>query len=171
MFNRHKRTIIGLATALAALAVAVGSGATFSSQTANPSNTFSSGIFSHSNSKNGVAIVTGSNLKPGDSRTGEVTITNTGTLAGTFKVSEANATSGFAAGELKLKIEDVTGATPVLVHSSDLGAVPAAGISLGSFAPDEAHTYRYTVTLDPSTGNSSQGKSASADYVWTAVQQ
>lgn len=167
---RHTRIVAGLATVLAALGVAVGSGASFSSQTANPTNTFVSGSFTHTNSKNGVAIVTGQNMKPGDVKTGDVTITNTGSLAGTFKLSESNASSTFTAGNLKLKIEDITGATPVQVYSGNFGAVPAAGIALGNFAAGEAHTYRYTVTFDQAADNTDQGKSASADYTWTAVQ-
>lgn len=167
---KHKRIIAGLATALVALGLAVGSGATFSSQTANPSNTFTSGSFTHTNSKNGVAIVTGSNMKPGDVKTGEVTITNTGTLAGTFKVVESGVSNSFSAGNLKLKIEDVTTATPTQLYSGDLGGVATAGIALGSYAVGEAHTYRFTVTFDQNAGNTDQGKSASADYTWTAVQ-
>ena len=93
--DRPAAPIAGLATVLAALGVAVGSGATFSAQTANPSNKFTAGTLTHTNSKNGVAIVTGSNLKPGDVRTGETTITNTGSLAGTFQLSEVGDTNGF----------------------------------------------------------------------------
>lgn len=171
MFNRHKRITAGLATALAALGIAVGSGATFNSQTANPSNTFTAGTLTHTNSKNGVAIVTGANMKPGDVKTGEVTITNTGSLAGVFTLKESNASNAFAAGSLHLKIEDVTGATPTQVYYGDLGSVASAGLSLGTYASLEARTYRFTVTLDQNAGNGDQGKTASADYVWTAVQQ
>jgi hypothetical protein len=171
MSHRHRRTIAGLATVLAAVGVAVGSGATFNSHSANPSNTASSGIFTHSNSKNGAAIVTGSNLKPGDVKTGEVTIKNTGTLAGAFKLSETNDSNAFNAGSLHLKVDDVTGGAATKVYEGDLGSVSAAGLALGDYAPDEAHTYRFTVTLDQSAPNSDQGKSASADYEWDAVQK
>ena len=63
----HKRAIVGLATILAATAVAVGSGATFTSETANAESSFVSGTLTQSNSKDGVAIVTGANMKPGTS--------------------------------------------------------------------------------------------------------
>lgn len=169
MFHR-KRIIAGLATVLAAVGVAVGSGASFTSQTANPANTFQSGTFTHTNSKNGAAIVTGTNMKPGDVKTGDVTITNTGSLAGTFKLTESAVSSGFTAGNLRLKIEDVTTATPVQVYSGNFGAVPAAGITLGSYAAGEAHTYRYTVTFDQAADNADQGKSATANYTWSAIQ-
>lgn len=170
MFKQPKRTLAGLATVLAATGVVAGSGATFSSQSANPSNTFASGTLTQSNSKSGTSIVTGANMKPGDVKTGEVTIKNTGSIAGDFKLAETNDTNGFNAGSLNLKIEDVSGATPSTVYNGDLGSVSASGISLGSFAAGEAHTYRFTVTLVSSAPNSDQGKSATADYEWTAVQ-
>ena len=167
----RKRIVAGLATTLAALGVAVGSGATFTSQTANPTNTFSSGTFTHTNSSNGVAIVTGANLKPGDSKIGQVTITNTGSLAGTFKLTESGATNGFAAGSLKLKIEDITTpASPVVIYTGDLGKIAAGGIDLGNYAVSEARTYRFTTTLDQAATNADQGKTATADYTFTATQ-
>jgi spore coat-associated protein N len=171
MSLRNHRTIAGLATVVVAVAVAVGSGATFTSHSANPANTASSGIFKHSNSKSGAAIVTGSNMKPGDVKTGEVTITNTGTLAGAFKLSETNDSNSFNQGSLHLKVDDVTGGSATKVYEGDLGSVSAAGLALGDYAPNEAHTYRFTVTLDQNAPNSDQGQSASADYEWDAVQK
>jgi len=167
---QRTRIIAGLATALAATGVAVGSGATFTSQTANPANTFTSGTLTQTNSKAGASILTGSNMKPGDVKTGEVTIKNTGSIAGDFKLSEKNAANAFNAGSLKLKIEDVSTATPTQVYSGDLGGVAGAGIALGSYAAGEQHTYKFTVTLDQNAPNTDQGKSATADYQWDAVQ-
>jgi len=168
---KHPRKAIGgLATILAAAGLAIGSGATFSAQSANPANTFTSGTLLHTNSANGLAIVTGANLKPGDVRTGEVTITNTGTLNGAFKLSESNDSSSFSAGSLELSIDDVTvPATPANVYSGDLGQVAAAGIALGDQAAGAARRYRFTVTLDAAAPNADQGKSATADYEWTEV--
>lgn len=163
-----RRTIAGLATVLAALGVAVGSGATFNAQTANPSNTFTAGTLTHTNSKNGVAIVTGSSLKPGDVRTGETTITNTGSLAGTFQLSEVGDTNGFTTGKLHLKIVEVNGTTTTTIYDGEFGAL--APVNLGSFAPAEARTYQYTVTLDSTAPNADQGKSATATYQWDEVQ-
>ncbi len=164
-----RRALGGLATILASVGLAVGSGATFSSQTANLSNTFTSGTLVQTNSKDGIAIVTGANLKPGDVSTGTVKIKNTGTLKGAFKLSETNDSSGFGAGNLTLKIEDTTNGTTV--YSGDLGGVAAGGIALtGDWAVGEERTYTFTVTLDASTPNADQGKSATADYLWDEVQ-
>jgi hypothetical protein len=103
---RHpRRSLTALATLVAAGAVVVGSGAVFSTQTANPSNTFASGILAQSNSNNG-AVLTASNLIPGasdhNSKSGVVDITNSGTVAGVFSLDgaitadedSANGTSG-----------------------------------------------------------------------------
>jgi spore coat-associated protein N len=167
----HKRAIVGLATVLAATAVAVGSGATFTSQTANAESSFVSGTLTQTNSKDGVAIVTGANLKPGDVRSGEVTISNTGSLAGVFTLKERNASNSFEAGSLNLTIQD-TAPGGAEVFDGDLGSVPAAGIALGTYAADGgAHTYRFTVTLSADAGNDDQGESAGAEYVWDAVQE
>lgn len=164
-----KRAIVALLTALVAAVAAVGSGADFSSHSANPANTFASGTLLQSNSKSGVAIVTGSNLKPGDVRSGEVTITNAGSLAGTFKLAESSASNPFGAGNMMLKIDDVTGSKVTNVYSGDIGKVPAEGVNLGSYAAGEARTYRFTATFNKEAPNSDQGKVAKADYEWDAV--
>lgn len=168
--SRHpRRVLLALATAMVAAVAAVGSGADFSSHSANPSNTFSSGNLVQSNSKSGINVVAGSNLKPGDVRSGEVTITNTGSLAGTFKLTESNASNGFGAGDMSLKVDDVSGANPVSIYSGDIGKVPAGGINLGSYAAGEARTYRFTATFSKEAPNSDQGKAAKAEYEWDAV--
>jgi hypothetical protein len=89
---RHpRRSLAALATLVAAAAVVVGSGAVFSTQTANPSNTFASGILSQTNSNGGSAILTASNLVPGTSHAvnGTVDIKNSGTVGGVFTLAEA----------------------------------------------------------------------------------
>jgi spore coat-associated protein N len=92
LMERPKLTLGALATALAAVGLAVGSGAEFNSASANPSNTVSTGTLSHTNSKDNAAILTVSGLKPGGSGGGSVTITNTGSLPGTFTLSKSNLT-------------------------------------------------------------------------------
>src|SRR4051812_45442882 len=83
LIKRPKRTLGPLALGLAALGVAVGSGADFSAETANPSNTFSAGSLSMDNSKDGAAILSASNMQPGgEPQTGVVDIKNTGSIDG-----------------------------------------------------------------------------------------
>jgi hypothetical protein len=168
LLSSPRRLLSALVVLLAATGVAVGSGATFSSRTANAANTFTSGTLLQTNSKDGTSIVTGANMKPGDTKTGEVTIKNTGTLAGDFVLTESGATNGFTAGSLTVKVQDVTVPNaPKDLYTGDLGGL--AKKTLGSFAVNEAHTYRFTVTLNQTAPNGDQGKSATANYEWDAT--
>ncbi|WP_330475469.1 TasA family protein [Terrabacter sp. C0L_2] len=163
-----KKVLIPLATAALAGALAVGSGADFSSTSGNTASSVTAGTLTQSNSKAGASILSLGNMKPGDSVYGQVVITNTGTLGSVFSVTETD-TSTFSAGVLTQKIEDVTNsASPVTVYS---GAFGGAGTkALGSWAAGEARTYRVTVTLLSSATNTEQGKTASASFAWNGTQ-
>ena len=176
-----RRALAALGALVVASAVAVGSGADFTSRSANPSNTLTAGTLAQVNSRDGSAILNVSTLKPGDSSNGTVTITNTGDVAGTYSLSKTNLSDnpgpngGALSGKLDLLIEDVTGGSPVTVYS---GKVDAMGTqALGSFAPDEARTYRFTVSFpdggipatDTSGDNAFKGSSMSVRYDWDAA--
>jgi uncharacterized cupredoxin-like copper-binding protein len=168
LLSSPRRLLSALVVLLAATGVAVGSGATFSSRTANASNTFTSGTLLQSNSKAGTAVVTGTNLKPGDAKTGEVTIKNTGTLPGDFVLTESGVQNPFTAGALSVKVDDITNpAAPSNVYTGDMGGL--AKKSLGAFAVNEARTYRFSVTLNKDAGNADQAKTATANYEWDAT--
>lgn len=82
-----RRVLLALGALLIVAAVAVGSGANFNSTSANPSNIFTAGTISSSNSKANAAILTANNLVPGDRAKGTVDIKNTGSAKGTFTLS------------------------------------------------------------------------------------
>lgn len=168
LVRRPRRLLATLALLLAATAVAVGSGASFTSASVNPSNTFASGTLKQSNSKDGQAVLTAANMKPGDTKSGTVTITNTGTLGGTFSVTESAVTSGFTTTKLQLKVVDTTTGTDV--YSGDLGKLGTK--SLGAWAKNEAHAYRFTITFPETNAdqNADQDKAASATFTWNATQ-
>lgn len=157
--------LVPLATLLAAASLVAGSGADFTSHTANPGNLSASGTLTQTNSRDSAAIFTGTNLRPGDSVTGNVTITNTGTLAGTFSLTESSVVNQFSANVLRLKITDTT--TGVVVFDGNFGAVATVG--LGSLAAGEARSYQFVTTLAATAGNVDQGRSATATYEWDAV--
>jgi spore coat-associated protein N len=188
---RPRRTIAALTTALLAAGVAVGSGADFTSSSANPANTFSAGTLSIDNSKDGAAIFSPSNMKPGGApQTGTVDIANKGSLAGTFTLTRdqlANTDTGVAnptafAAKVNLKVVDCG-------KFGDGGVVPACGdsddaelyagtlaamqntVALGDFGAGEKHRYQFGATLDASAGNEYQGDSSSARFVWDAAQK
>ena len=125
-----------------------------------------------SNSKNGVAVLGASNMRPGDSTTGTVTLTNTGNVDSELSLQKSNLreTAGTGGGVLsevlQLHLQNVTKPVPVTLYDGRLAAMPA--VSLGAFAKKTAgQTYRFTVTLPNSAGDRYEQASTRVDYVWT----
>src|SRR3954454_759867 len=109
---RPRRALAALATVLVAVGLTAASGANFNAQTANPSNTFTAGTLSMSNSLDKAAILTASNMRPGDPvpATGLVDIANTGSLSAPFTLSKGTVSSTDGANpmadKLNLKVTD-----------------------------------------------------------------
>ncbi|CAN7313291.1 TasA family protein [Knoellia sp. LjRoot47] len=164
-----KKVLVPLTVLLAAGALAVGSGATFSSESSNTISSVTSGSLTQLNSKKDAAIFNLTNLKPGDTLNGSVTITNTGTLPATFSLTEVASTNGFTDSNLKLVIKNTT--TSATVFDGTFGGLEdGKKTDLGEVAAKAANTYVFTVTLDKDTPNDDQGKTASATYQWSSVQ-
>lgn len=172
-----RRTLSALAVVLAAAGITAGSGANFTSHSANPANAFSTGTLSIGNSQSS-AILTASGIKPGQSASGTVDIENTGSLTGAFTLSTSNPSDSSPSilGQLDLRIEDCgaySGTTaPVcgsgtVIHNGKVNAV--GSVTLGNFAASAKHRYKFDVTLPSSTGNTYQGKSGSIEFDWDAV--
>ncbi len=164
-----KKVLVPLATLLAAGAVAVGSGATFTSTTENTISAVTSGTLQHTNSKDQSAIFNLENMKPGDVVDGTLTISNTGSLPASFSLTETSSTNGFSGSNLTLDIVNTTTNEPV--YSGVFGGLED-GIKkdLAAVAPGSSHNYRFTVKLDVDAPNTQQGKTASAAYQWDSVQ-
>jgi spore coat-associated protein N len=169
--RRSRRILVPLATLAAAGALVVGSGADFTSQSKNAESVVASGTLTQSNSRANEAIFNVSNIKPGDTVTGSVVLTNTGSLPASFKVTET-ATNGFAdQSNLQMTITETGPAGVRPVFSGTFGGPAGDDVfELGRFEANEARTYAYTVTLKSSALNTEQGKSANAAYVWDAIQ-
>jgi len=166
---KRSKILLPLATLLAAGAIAVGSGATFTSTTGNTISSVTAGTLTHTNSKADQAIFTLTNLKPGDVLNGTLTLTNTGSLAAAFSLTEVSSTNGFAGNNLTLDIVDTT--TGANVYSGTFGGLTdGAKNDLGTWASGAAHTFKFTVKLNQDTPNSDQGKTAGAVYSWSSVQ-
>lgn len=160
-----RRLLLPMAGLLVATALAVGSGADFVSSSVNTSNAYTTGTLTQSNSKAGAAIFNLSNLKPGDTLDGTVTISNTGSLASTFTLNET-ATNGFTnKANLQLTITQQGVTAPI--WSGTFGDL--ASLNLGTFAPGESRTFTFNTGLAQSAGNDEQGKTATATYTWDAV--
>src|SRR5690349_12853036 len=101
-----RKILVPLATLVAAGAVAVGSGATFTSTSGNTISAVTAGTLTQSNSKADQAIFSLTNLKPGDVLNGSLTLTNTGSLPGRFSLTEVSSANTFAGSNLTLDIVD-----------------------------------------------------------------
>lgn len=167
--HRARKALIPLATLLVASALAVGSGATFTSASHNTISSVTSGTLTHSNSKQNEAIFTATDIKPGDSVTGTLKITNTGTLPADFSLTEAASVNGFTGEDLTLTITDAT-KDEVVYAGTFGGLVDGTKNALDRFAAGEARDYTFVVTLDGAADDTNQGKTASATFNWDAVQ-
>jgi spore coat-associated protein N len=183
--DRPRLALGALLTMLLAAAAVVGSGADFTASSANPTNSFSSGTLSISNSKSSAAVFTASNLRPGGaSQSGQVDIGNSGSLSGLFKLSRGTIADSGSTSNLSPKLNMVVtdcgtfaSGTPTCGDGDDTsvytGALPGIGtsaspITLGTFAAGEKHRYQFTVSLDSSADNGYQGGTSTVDFNWTA---
>jgi len=168
-------TKILLSLGVVAVVTVAAVGGTFANFTATPttiaSNAFASGSLTMSRSGSG-AIFNASAMKIGDTATGSVTITNTGTLAGAYSLAGSTSGSSVLANQLNLKVyKDVDGGTAI--YDGSLGGFSSAG--LGTFAASgDSHTFYFHVSF-PTTGtdvgdNALQGLSASTTFTWSATQ-
>jgi spore coat-associated protein N len=146
--------------------------------------TSSGDVFTQSNSRDGQPVFTVAGLGPGGSTGGEVTLSNTGTLAGRFTLSAAEVTDvpgaggGILSQRLRLTVTDVTATTqPLAVYEGGLAAMSPR--DLGVFAPGEARSFELVASLPdggdptgPAAGdNAFQGAQASVTYVWDAHEE
>ncbi len=169
MAAASRKVLVPLATALAAGAIAVGSGATFTSTSSNTISSVASGTLSHDNSKANSAIFSLDNMQPGDELTGSLALTNDGSLPARLSLTESSSTNQFTGDNLTLEITDVTaGAT---IYSGTFGGLEdGVGTDLGVMQPGDVVDYRFTVRLDAEAANTEQGKVAGAAYQWDSVQ-
>jgi hypothetical protein len=177
-----RKVLAGLVGVLAATGIAVGSGANFNAASANPSNVFSAGTISQTNSKAGAAVLTATGMRPGGTATGSVDIKNTGSVSGAFTLSQSNLTNTPATPPLSSKLTIVitdqgdpacTTSCPAAstVYSGTIGGMGST--TLGTFPAGATHRYAFVVTFpDGGTGgadNSYQGSQTSVDYAFTAA--
>jgi len=177
---RHPLRALGALGALvAAVAVAVGSSASFTASSANPSNTFAAGTLSILNSKEGLAVLTASDMKPGDSATGTVDVQNSGSLSGAFALSRSSISDSDATFPMSAKLDlvvkdcgDFSSGTPTCDAGDPVkytGTIAAMGsTALGTFVASEKHRYQFAVTFNSSANNNYQGDSSSVQFDWDA---
>jgi hypothetical protein len=182
LVSQPRHALGALLTLVLAAGAVVGSGADFTASTANPNNSFSSGTLSMDNSKDDVAILTASNLRPGrPGGSGVVDIENTGSLDGEFSLERSAPVDSGSTSPLseKLNVEVVdcgahAGATVPTCEAGDdviyTGTLAAMGsAALGNYDADEKHRYEFTVDLDGSAGNAYQGGTSEVEFKFNAA--
>jgi len=137
------------------------------------------GFLSIDNSRGDGAILSTAGMAPGGWTSGDVTITNSGTVAGGFSLAASDVSDvagqggGLLSQRLQLAVLDLT--VPRTVYTGPLAGLDTR--DLGRIDPGEARTYRFTATL-PDGGvppsalggdNAYQGASLRTTYVWTAT--
>src|SRR6266508_1781617 len=130
-----------------------------------------------SNDKEGAAILSLDEMRPGDSVTDTVTLGNTGTVPGDLSLSTSNlldtpgAGGGALSGKLDLVLRDITNTgSPLMVFSGKIGALTPFG--LGTLAAGASRVYEFRVSFpDAGAGaeNAFQGSAVSIQFDWTAV--
>jgi hypothetical protein len=179
------RLAAGVLAALATIAATYRvSNAAFSAPTSNPGNSFAAGDVAIADNDSGVALFNTANMAPGDTATGCIEVTYSGSLDAEVRLYGAVAGGTGLEAYLDLKIERGSGscaafggATVVWENSTDgdLGVFLAghtdfaAGVdawaAVGGGSADMV-PYRFTVTLQDDNG--AQGESAVVSFTWEA---
>jgi hypothetical protein len=161
---------------LLAAMMAVGSGANFNSTSANAGNVVAAGTLDHEPGEDG-AFLSITNIKPGETQTGTITMTNTGTVDGLMAVggSVATDTTGPTnpfAERLNLTITNGDGD---VMYDGLLSDLEADGPSTQSLLTDgDTDTYTFAVKFldggDPNgSDNLYQAAQVTADFDWELV--
>jgi hypothetical protein len=184
--SQPRMALGALLTLLLAAGAVIGSGADFTAASANPSNTFATGTLSMVNSRDNLAVLTASGLRPGGTASGDVDILNSGSLSGTFSVARGTITDSDTGNPLSSKlnvaIEDCgvyagasapscTDGDEVTKYSgtiADMGTAGHAVASLGTFGAGVKHRYHFSVQLDSLAGDAYQGATSTVQFGWNA---
>jgi spore coat-associated protein N len=184
LWQASPRKLVGaLFVLMLAALMAVASGASFTSTSANVGNVVTAGDMTHSNTTpNGDhTILKVNDLMPGDTASGFVTLKNTGDGDGalTLKKSalvDSNGALPFSS-KLQLAVVDITDGTDNEVWTGTLGSMPT--LDLDTVAVGAERDYRFDVTfpdggkpIDANSGdNRYKNASTTVDYNWELVSE
>jgi spore coat-associated protein N len=181
LWQASPRKLVGaLFILMLAAMMAVASGASFTSTSANPGNVVTAGTLTHSNSHANGMILNVDKLMPGHSDLGTVTIGNTGDGDGVFTLTKSNvldvpATPAFS-NKLNLVIDDITNPlAPQNIYDGPLGSMPAQ--DMGHIAAGSTRDYRFTVEFPdggkPSSATTGDNRfklaETTVDFNWESV--
>ncbi len=183
LWQASPRKLVGALFILMMVAMmAVASGASFTSTSANVGNIVTAGTLEHSNVTGNTdhTILNVADLMPGHSDTGTVTLKNTGDGDGVLTVDKSNLVNSNPAlpfsSKLMLKIQDVTDpVNPVDIYDGRLGTMGSQ--AMGTVAPNAERTFLFTVEFPdggtPSSATTGDNRYKNAqtqvDYNWEMV--
>jgi hypothetical protein len=183
VWHASPQKMVGVLFALLlAAAMAVGSGANFTSQSVNSGNLVAAGTLKADGPSSAILNIT--KIRPGESPTGEATISNTGNTRGAFTMTGSDLvdTAGTAggpnlSGKVTLLVQELTGPGGTVVagtpaYSGLLSAFSSAA-SLGNINGGASKTYRFTVNFPngtPAVDNPYQGAQSELTITFDAVQ-
>jgi spore coat-associated protein N len=183
LWQASPRKLVGaLFVLMLAAMMAVASGASFTSTSANVGNVVTAGTLSHTNTSGNPdnTILKVDNLMPDDSATGTVTLANTGDGAGLLTLTKSglvNSNPGLPfSSKLDLTIVDTADpANPI--YSGKLGDMGPQ--DMGTVAAGASRTFEFTVHFPdggkpagPNAGdNRYKDASTTVDYDWEMVSQ
>jgi hypothetical protein len=159
--------------------------AAFTAQTANPSNSWSSGTVALADNDSDTALFSATGLKPGTYPARCIHVTYGGTLAADVKMYAASAQ---VTGDLRphltltIDVETISG-TPVFgtcstavtstrIYSGTLADLPTThggwSNGAGTWAATQGQTRQYRLAYTVADDNQAQGKTADAVFTWEA---
>ena len=174
------RKLVATGLVISAISVAAGFGtwAAFTSTTSNNGNTFSAASVNITDDDSGSVMFNISNMRPGDSQTKCIVVTNSGASSFGNVAFNAGATGTGLQGYLDLNIDRGTGGSFAggCGGFSEVSADIYSGVMTGmatindsaGWTASASKTYRVTVTLPGGVSNAAQGLNASLDLTWTA---
>lgn len=173
---RVQMTAAITAIALVAFFVVRTSQAAFTGTTASAGNTFTGGTVALSDDDGGVATFTATNMGPGDSVTQCVTVAYTGSLVPNNPVTmSATATAGETgmAPSMAVSVNESADCTAADGTSGDVtGDLSSLGAGTTAWTPSgsgDSRGFWITVTMDGGIDDIYQGKSVTADFTWSVV--
>lgn len=185
----HARRMLAAVLAVGAATATImgGSYAAWFAQTANPANSVATGTLSMTNSKSAATVFTTpfTNVKPGDTGSNTVTVTNSGSLPMSVKLTQDTITTTGLEASLGLKIHDdtrnwcywpATGSGGCATYGTWDASATVSSLALpatsgaAQWPAAQAHTFTISWQLGASSPNGDQGKTASFRLVWDGTQ-
>ena len=165
----NRKILVPLATLAAAGAIAVGSGANFTSHSENTISSVTSGSLKQTNSKDGQAIFNLTAIKPGDVVNGSLTLTNTGTLPAKFSLTEGVSANGFIEQQPDPQDHQHHHQRGRATTARSAASPTAPRTTWAPSQPGSANVFTFRVALDAAADDVQRARRP-ATYGWDSVQ-